>query len=278
MNRSRLVLEKPSGQLGGSFRGPNFQCGYGFKGVSFQEGYGFKGVPFQEGSGFKGDRYQEGYGFKGVPFQEGSGFKGDRYQEGYGFKGISFQEGYGGGLQIVGTGHRRFRQQRGAGGWSWLGKLVAKARPLLSKGAKVLGKGAEAVGKHVLSTVTDQALNSGMRVLDGVIDGENVLDTLKHAAREGVQELKETAKMQAKQAGVNAARAGKRKLTEMASSRSQAHQQQQQQQQQQQEGAGGKRRKRQSISRSRDTRGRGCRAVQKFERKKNSYRAISPSW
>jgi len=254
MNRSRQILERPSGQLGGNFRGTNFQCGYGFEGVNFQEGHGFKGVNFQEGHGFKGVNFQEGHGFKGVNFQKGHGFKGVNFQEGHGFKGVNFQEGHGrlgGGLQIVGTGHRRFRQQRGAGGWSWLGKLVAKARPLLSKGAKVLGKGAETVGKHVLSTVTDQAINSGMRAMDGIIDGENVLDTLKHAAREGVAELKETAKMQAKQAGVSAARAGKRKLAEMASSRNK-----------QQEGAGGKRRRKHVIQ-SRGSRAKGCRTVKK---------------
>lgn len=171
--------------------------------------------------------------------------------------GDEFQVGHGGGgggkpICIMPLRCRRFRQ-RGYGGWGWLGKLASRALPFLAKGAK-------AVGNRVISTVADQTMNTGMRLLDDVLEGENVLDSVKHRLKESGNELRNTAKTELKDGGLKLARTVKRKLVE------------QQQQQQKQQGSGGGGGGRKVISkRGFEGAGRCCSSITK-KRKDNPFR------
>jgi hypothetical protein len=157
-------------------------------------------------------RCHRGGAFKGDEVQEGNGFKGDEFQEG--FDDDEFRRMYGGGASMVGIRNRMFcRRQRGAG-WGWLSRFAARALPYLTRGAK-------AVGDQVVSTLTDQTLHSGLRFLDDVVDGENVLKSAKHRLKEGRTELKDTIKSTAREQGLKLAATAKRKLAEKARLRQQ---------------------------------------------------------
>src|SRR5579862_3493193 len=154
---------------------------------------------------------QFGNGFRGFNFQAGHGYVGEHFQRGHGFKGEHFQKGHGaGGGGVVGTRttmapSRMFRRNQQGQGWGWLSKFAARALPFLTNGVKE-------VGKHALTTVTDQAVNSSMRFLDDVLDGENVLDSARSRLKEGGVALKHSAKTKAKEGAMELARAAKKKL------------------------------------------------------------------
>jgi hypothetical protein len=152
---------------------------------------------------------QFGSGFRGFNFQAGYGFKGEHFQQGYGFKGEHFQQGHGadGGVRATMCPSRMFRRHQHGHGWGWLSKFAARALPFLTKGVKDVGRAA-------LTTVTDQAVNSSMKFLDDVLDGENVLDSVKNRLKEGGDALRHTAKTKAKEGALEVARVAKRKLAE----------------------------------------------------------------
>jgi hypothetical protein len=153
--------------------------------------------------------FQVGGGFQGVSYQCGYGYKGDEYQMGYGFKGDNFQRGYGSDPPrfCVWRG-KMFIRQRGAGGWGWFGKIAARALPFLTRGVKE-------VGKHALTTVTDQAVNSSMKFLDDVLDGENVLDSARSRLREGGDALRDSARAKTREGVLELARTAKKKLAQV---------------------------------------------------------------
>jgi hypothetical protein len=141
-------------------------------------------------------------------FQVGGGFRGFNFQAGYGYKGEHFQEGYGvGGMRATMAPGRYFRRRQRGQGWGWLSKFAARALPFLSKGVKE-------VGRSALTTVTDQAVNSSMRFLDDVLEGENVLDSARSRLKEGGDALRYAAKSKAKEGAMDLVRAAKRKLSE----------------------------------------------------------------
>jgi hypothetical protein len=154
---------------------------------------------------------------------------------------------------------RRRRIQRGRGWGNWLGgisRIAKRALPFLKNGAK-------AVGKQALSTITEQAVNSSMGFLDDVLDGENVLDSVRSRLKEGSESLRHTAKTRAKEGALDLARAAKRKLSQRAP---------------QQEGSGRKKRKKWSKKGSKKTRkvavkgGKGKAAVKRGKKKRGGKR------
>ena len=177
MDTGRRVLQRWRSDVGGgAYRGMQHQVGYGVKGIEFQQGHGVKGVEFQRGHGVKGVEFQQGHGVKGVEFQQGHGIRCGRFR------------------------------QRGAG-WGWLTKVASRALPFLARGAKT-------VGKHALAAIADQTMNTGVRLLDDVLEGENVLESAKRRLKQGGDELRNTAKAKAREGGLRVARSLKRKIEE----------------------------------------------------------------
>jgi hypothetical protein len=155
---------------------------------------------------------QFGSGFRGFNFQAGYGYVGENFQQGHGFKGEHFQRGHGtdvGAVRSTMCPPRMFRRHQRGQGWGWLSKFAARALPFLTRGVKE-------VGKQALTTVTDQAVNSSMRFLDDVLDGENVLDSARSRLKEGGDALRHTVKTKAKAGAMEVARTAKRKLAERA--------------------------------------------------------------
>jgi len=163
--------------------------------------------------------------------------KGVEFQRGHGVKGVEFQRGHGGTHACILTVRNRRFRQRGAGGWGWLGRMASRALPFLLKGAKT-------VGKHALTAVADQTVNTGMRFLDDVLEGENVLASAKHRLKQSGDELRNTAKTKLKDGGLKLARTVQRKLQEHSGGVGEIEQQ----------GAG---RKRRQVITNREAGGRG---------------------
>src|SRR5271170_255821 len=128
------------------------------------------------------------------PVQIGRGgderFQGVEFQRGYGgFQGIAFQRGNG--YTIIGKrfgNSQKFRNQNGEG-WGWISKLIGRYAPRFIDGAKH-------VGKQLVSSVGEQAMNTGMQFLGDVVSGENVLKSAKHRLKEGGNDLLNTTKTQ----------------------------------------------------------------------------------
>jgi hypothetical protein len=139
---------------------------------------------------------------------------------------------------MVGVRSRMFyrRCQRGAG-WGWLTRFASRALPYLTRGARSLGD-------QMVTTLADRGVETSMRFLDDVLDGENVLESAKHRLKEGRRELKDEVKNKAREQGLKLASRARSKLAEKARSLKE-----QQQQQQAQEGGGLIRMKRGAVVR-----------------------------
>lgn len=83
-------------------------------------------------------------------------------------------------VQNLGLGGRGAWHGRGVVGGGMWGSLWNFAKPLLSKAINVFGSAAASpVGKQVIASVKDNAIKSGVKIVDDVLKGENVGQSLK---------------------------------------------------------------------------------------------------
>jgi hypothetical protein len=150
----------------------------------------------------------------------GSTFVGIPYQQGYGdrFKGYEYQRGFGRCCTAIQT--RNFQRGKGLN-FAWLGKLLARAAPALSKGISGVKSvvpqvvsGLTNAGKELASALGSTAMSTGMQFMDDVISGENVWESAKVRAKQGTREAVDTAKAQALEQGLNLAKDLKRKMVD----------------------------------------------------------------